>query len=83
MFTIEKYKLLLPRLVTKDMQQTNTYFCDEFLRAVYLQIKYPKKKLKKKFEIARISVFHCVYFFGTLRFYDKSFAIWEDSKVRK
>ena len=57
------------------MQQTNTYFCDEFLRAVYLQIKHAKKKLKKKFEIARISVFDCVYFFGILRFYDKSFAI--------
>ena len=48
MFTIEKYILLLPLLVKKDMQQTNTYFCDEFLRAVYLQIKHAKKKTEEE-----------------------------------
>ena len=56
MFPVEKYKLLLPRFVKKNMHQTNTYFYDEFLRAVYYQIKRAKKYLKKKFEIASISV---------------------------
>ena len=83
MVTVEKYKLLLPRLVKNNMHQTNTYFCDEFLRAVYFQIKRAKKYLKKKFEIVKISMFHCACFLGTLQFYNKSFAIWEDSKVRK
>ena len=31
-----------------NMHQTNTYFCDDFLWAVYFQIKCPKKYLKKK-----------------------------------
>ena len=83
MFAVEKYKLLLLRLVKNNMHQTNTYFCDEFLRAVYFQIKRAKKYLKKKFEIASISVFHFAYFLETLRFYNKRFAIWDDSKVRK
>ena len=33
-----------------NMHQTNTYFWDEFLEAVYFQIKRAKKYLKKKFE---------------------------------
>ena len=33
------------------MNQNNTYLCDEFLGAVYFQIKHTKKYLKKKFEI--------------------------------
>ena len=33
------------------MNQNNTYLCDEFLGAVYFQIKHTKKNLKKKFEI--------------------------------
>ena len=41
-FAVEKYKLLLPRLVKNNMHQTNTYFCEEFLRAVYFQIKREK-----------------------------------------
>ena len=57
------------------MHQTNKYFYDEFLRAVYFQIKSAKKYLKEKFEIASISVFRCASFLGTLRFYNKSFAI--------
>ena len=43
-----------------------TYFCEEFLWAVYVQIKLMKKYLKKKFEIASISVFHCAFLLGTL-----------------
>ena len=65
------------------MHQTNTYFCDEFLQAVYFQIKRAKKYLKKKFEIDIISVFDCTCFLRTLRFDSKSFAVCEDSKVRK
>ena len=57
MFAVEKYKLLLPRLVKKNMHQTNTCFCDESLRAVHFQIKRVKKELKK-FEAASISVLH-------------------------
>ena len=57
MFAVEKYKLLLPRLVKKNMHQTNTCFCDESLRAVYFQIKRVEKELKK-FEAASISVLH-------------------------
>ena len=65
MFTGEKYKLLLPRLVKNNMHQTNIYFCDELLRVVYFQNKPTKKYLKKKCEIASISMFHCVYFLMT------------------
>ena len=83
MSAVEKYKFLLSRLVKHNVHQTNTYFCDELQRAVYFQIKGAKKYLKKKFEIASISVFHCAPFFGTLRFYNKSFAIWEDLNVCK
>ena len=71
MFAVEKYKLLLPWLVKNNMHQTNTYFCDEFLQAIYFQIKRAKKYLKK-FEITSISLFHGACFLGTLRFYDKS-----------
>ena len=67
MFAVEKYKMLLPRSVKNNMHQTNTYFCDELLRAVYFQIKRVKKYLKKKFEKASISVFHCACFLGTLK----------------
>ena len=30
------------------MNQNNTYLCDEFLGAVYFQIKHTKKKLEEK-----------------------------------
>ena len=73
MFAVEKYKLLLPQLVKNIMHQISIYFCDETLRAVYFQIKCAK--------IVSISVIHWACFLGTLRFYNKSFAIWEDSKV--
>ena len=53
MCPVEKYKLLLLWLV-----KTNTYFCDEFLWAVYFQIKHAKKYLKKKLEIASTSMFY-------------------------
>ena len=66
----------LHEVVKNNMHQTNTYFCDEFLRAVYFHIKRAKKYLKKKF------VSLCV-FLGTLRFYNESFDISEESKVRK
>ena len=68
---------MLPQLVKNNMHQTNTYFCEEFLRAVYyFPIKLAKKYLKK-FEKPSISVFHCACFLATWRFYNKSFAIWE------
>ena len=38
-FAVEKYKLLLPWLVKNNIHQANIYFCDEFLRALYIQIK--------------------------------------------
>ena len=41
------------------MNQNNTYLCDEFLGAVYFQIKH-KKILKKKFEI---NIYLYVYIF--------------------
>ena len=82
MFAVEKYILLLPRLIKNNMLQTNTYYCDEFLRPVYFQIKRTKKYLKNKFEIASISVFHYACFLGTLRFCNKSFAIGEDSNLK-
>ena len=52
-------------------------------RSFIFKSKAWKKNLKEKFEIANISVFHCSYFLGTLWFYNKSFTIWEDSKVCK
>ena len=55
MFAVEKYKLLLPRLVKNNMQQINIYFCDEFLQTVFFSSRM-EKYLKKKFEIAGISV---------------------------
>ena len=82
MVAVEKYKLLLPRLMKNNMHQTNACFCDKFIRVVYFQIKHAKKYLKKRFEIESISVFPCACFLGTLRFYNKPFAIWEDSKVK-
>ena len=72
MFAVEKYKLLLPRLVKNNMHQTNTYFRDQLLWAVYFQIKRAKIYLKKS-EIASISVFHCARFLGNLRFNNKNF----------
>ena len=61
-------KLLRPQLVpnehalkiTCNMNQNNTYLCDEFLGAVYFQIKHTKKYLKKKFEI---NIYLYVYIF--------------------
>ena len=76
MYTVEKYKLLLPWLVKNNMHQTNTYFCDEFLRAVYFQIKRAKKLFVEK--KASASLFYCAYFLGTLRFCNKRFGIGED-----
>ena len=73
MFTVEKYKLLLLRLLKNNMHQTNTCFCDEALQAIYIQIKCMEKYLKK-FGIASISMFCCACFLGTLQFYN-SFAI--------
>ena len=66
MFPVEKYKLLLPWLVKNNMHQTNIYFCDEFLEAVYFQIKHVKKYLKKKFQLVSMSMFHCGCFLGIL-----------------
>ena len=83
MVAVEKYKLLLPWLVKNNMHQTNTFLCDESLRAVYFQIKREKVYLEKKFEIVSITVFYCAFFLGILRFYNKSLAMWKDSKVRK
>ena len=82
MVAVEKYKLLLLRLMKNNMHQTNACFCDKFIRVVYFQIKHAKKYLMKRFEIESISVFPCACFLGTLRFYNKLFAIWEDSKVK-
>ena len=83
MVAVEKYKLLLPWLVKNNMHQTNTFLCDESLRAVYFQIKREKICLEKKLEIVTINVFYCAFFLGILRFYNKSLAMWKDSKVRK
>ena len=43
------------------MNQNNTYLCDEFLGAVYFQIKHTQKYLKKKFEI-NIYLYIYIYF---------------------
>ena len=43
------------------MNQNNTYLCDEFLGAVYFQIKHTQKYLKKKFEIIYIYIY--IYIF--------------------
>ena len=75
MFAIDKYKLLLLWLVKNNMHQSNTYFCEEFLHAVYFQIKRAQKYLKKQFEIASIRVFLGACFLWTLRFYNKSFPV--------
>ena len=75
MVAVEKYKLLLSWLVKNNMQQTNTFLCDESLRAVYFQIKREKICLEKKFEIVTITVFYCTFFLGILRFYNKSLAM--------
>ena len=37
------------------------HFCDDFLQAIYFQIKYAKKSWKK-FEVASISVFNYACF---------------------
>ena len=42
------------------MNQNNTYLCDEFLGAVYFQIKHTQKYLKKKFEI---NIYLYIYIF--------------------
>ena len=67
MFEVEKYKLLLRPLVKNNMHQTNTYFCDDSYGPFIF-----KSKSRKN-----------TSFLGTLRFYNKSFAIWWDSKGRK
>ena len=75
MFAVKKYELLLLQLVKHNMHETNTHFHDEFLLAIYFHIKCAKKYLKKKSEIASISMLHCASFLGTLQFYNRSFAI--------
>ena len=39
-------------LMKNNMHKNNTYFSDEFLRAVYFQMKRAKKSQKKKFKMA-------------------------------
>ena len=57
-----------------------------FLRWFPMAHLFSNQTCKKIFEEeiwASISVFHYACFSGTLQFYNKSFAIWEDSKLRK
>ena len=50
MSAFEKYKLPLLRLLKNNMHQTNIYFCDELLRAVYFQIKCELKQRNSKYK---------------------------------
>ena len=78
MFAVGKYKLLLPRLVK--------IACTKLIYIFMVNSYGPftfKSNTSWNSETASISVFFCACFLGTLQFYNKSFAIWEDSKVRK
>ena len=78
MFAVEKYKLLLPRLVKiACMKLIYIFVLNSYGLFTF------KSNARWNSETASISVFCCACFLGTLQFYDKSFAIWEDSKVRK
>ena len=71
MFTVEKYPAtLLPCYVHCCYRGLWKIICTKLL----------KSNARK---LTSISVFYYAYFLGTLRFYNKSFAIWKDSKIRK
>ena len=52
-----KVTLYLNGSMKNNMHQNNTYFCDEFLRAVCFQMKRAKNYQKKRFKMADISMF--------------------------